>query len=115
MSAKNAKQKSPASRAAAQAAKPAVLLPEQEVDQAALKAKIAFLNKLLTSKPSDSEPKLVKKLRAEIAAQNETQQKFNELSQQIQQQQNAIQAANGRVNAIADLLWEEHLEAKPVQ
>lgn len=106
MSAKSAKRKSPVAKAAVAAATNGAA-PEKKIDERELKAKVAFLNKILSKKPSDSDNKLVKKLREEMAAQNELQKKLQAISQEAQQIQNAIQAAGGRVNAVADLLWDD--------
>jgi hypothetical protein len=72
-----------------------------QVNPEEAKKKIAFLNKMLTKKPAETDSRLLRKLREEVATQNKLQQDFAQLQANLQSNQ-------GRVNAVADLLWEEH-------
>lgn len=75
-------------------------------DPAEVKKKVAFLNKILSKKPTPTDPNVLKRLRDEVAAQNALQKELLSAQQRANQIQGQILTSNGRVNAVADMLWE---------
>lgn len=117
MSKPKAQKKSKTARAAKAANTPAKSAPAAAgspgvaVDPKEIQRKVNFLNKVLAKKPADDDSRLVQKLRAEMTAQKQIQTELQGLQQKTQQLQASLQAGNGRVNVVGDLLWDAESDA----